>query len=488
MRARYGDVFRFVLCTALSDAEARELTKGSRAMTFITKPYSAAEIVEVVRATAAKPAPSTGAILRRGASGRPTRSRGHSNASSHSSKHLGRPPTSSAPRTSSIRVRTDVVLPSGSNRRRPSGNSSATDTSPSHHSGGPPQLGQHASDWLQHLSTDVAGAPSQGSSSNVTYPTCSSAPGGHQSAPVQSIRPKVRPPEGASVSAATADEWARQEAKAMSDEQYSVAPPSALSSGVSQGDSDSRAMQHRALLRMRTGPVNAPNMAMVQPFHSGEGGAAPAQPDAQGSPSFASASFSALETAAVEAAAAAMAAAEPARRARSGTNSAHRSLTEVILHPDSSAHHSGMSNDLRRPGDASGGGDTRRHSRRRGAGESGHTNKLRERAKDGGRVQHREGKRHHDGSRSRKRNFLRTDGGAAPDWTAQFVQALDGSNVHTIVSPDPNLHVQPPSSSGSPASFMGPRSTLQMLKQAHARNGGVVGTASGATSSGAAGA
>jgi CheY-like chemotaxis protein len=54
MRQRFGDIFRFVLCTALSDAEAEELAKGSNAIGYITKPYNSQEIIEKVHATAAQ--------------------------------------------------------------------------------------------------------------------------------------------------------------------------------------------------------------------------------------------------------------------------------------------------------------------------------------------------------------------------------------------------------------------------------------------------
>jgi hypothetical protein len=57
MRQQFGDIFRFVLCTALTDAEAEELAKGTNAMGYITKPYSAKAMIEKIHAIAAEPSP-----------------------------------------------------------------------------------------------------------------------------------------------------------------------------------------------------------------------------------------------------------------------------------------------------------------------------------------------------------------------------------------------------------------------------------------------
>lgn len=53
IREKYGDGMKFILCTGLSRSEATELADTCGAVGVLCKPYKPAEVVQLVRKTAA---------------------------------------------------------------------------------------------------------------------------------------------------------------------------------------------------------------------------------------------------------------------------------------------------------------------------------------------------------------------------------------------------------------------------------------------------
>lgn len=56
--SNYGPIFTFIICTGLSQSEARQLAERTGAAGFLCKPYQAGAVLAMIKQHADKPPPS----------------------------------------------------------------------------------------------------------------------------------------------------------------------------------------------------------------------------------------------------------------------------------------------------------------------------------------------------------------------------------------------------------------------------------------------